>query len=114
LFSISTGWPHIAESRCPIARATTSVTPPAAAVTKTVTGRVGQVGAFVCAWLAVVASRQPSTIGKIRPFIIIDPFQQAYGRNSLPSCPALCPASTSWPHHKTWMAGASPAMTTHV
>ena len=30
----------------------------------------------------------------------------------IPSCPALCRASTSWPQGKTWMPGTSPAMTT--
>ena len=32
--------------------------------------------------------------------------------NTSESCPALCRASTSWIHSKTWMAGTSPAMTT--
>ncbi len=36
-----TGWPHALESSWPNARATTSVTPPAAAVTMMVIGRFG-------------------------------------------------------------------------
>jgi hypothetical protein len=41
LFSITTCWPQLSENRWPMARATTSVTPPAAAVTVMVIGRVG-------------------------------------------------------------------------
>src|SRR5689334_7327912 len=57
LFSMTTGWPHNSESFAPTARATTSVTPPAAAVTYMVTGLVGKVWASA----AVAASNPPSS-----------------------------------------------------
>src|SRR5262249_17914716 len=57
LFSMTTCWPHISDSRWPMPRATTSLTPPAAAVTTIVTVLVGN---GVCACAEVVAKRQPS------------------------------------------------------
>jgi hypothetical protein len=41
LFSMMICWPHLSDSRCPMARATMSVTPPAAAVTTSVTVLAG-------------------------------------------------------------------------
>jgi hypothetical protein len=41
LFSITTCWPQASDNRWPSARATTSVTPPAAAVTVRVMVRLG-------------------------------------------------------------------------
>src|SRR5438105_4730646 len=66
---MTTGCPHSSESFCPTARATTSVTPPAAAVTYMVTGLVGN----VCASTAVAANSQPSSTPTTFRIAIIRP-----------------------------------------
>src|SRR5262249_15860058 len=88
LFSITTCWPQASANRCPIARATTSLTPPAAAVTTMVMVLFGYA---VCACAAVAAVSTLSESSAAVCFNMVDPLVLARSNLAHAIFRRLCP-----------------------